>query len=145
VTSFNIADDTFIVCDPSVLAQSVVDPARTTLWWPDLQLVVTRDRGRQGVQWEVTGQWAGRGWIGTMEIWLEVVLDGVVLHHYVRLDPEGSTLSAAHIRDLTARYCTQWKRHVFALKDELEATRIMGLGAAASGAREQTMKPGLGR
>ena len=144
MTSFNIADDTFIVCDPSLLAQSVLDPARTSLWWPDLQLVVTRDRGRQGVQWQVAGQWSGRTWVGTMEIWLEVVLDGVVLHHYVRLDPDGSTLSGAQIRDLTARYCTQWKRHVFTLKDECEATRTVGLRAAAHDPRDQAMKPGRG-
>jgi len=88
-----------------------------------LALQVIRDRGRQGVQWQVGGTWAGRAWNGTMEIWLEAVLDGVVLHHYARLDPVGPALHAKELTSLNVTYVTNWKRHVFALKDEVESTR----------------------
>lgn len=128
VTTFNIADDTFIVCDAAVLGRCIVEPARTALWWPGLTHVVTRNRGRQGVQWHVTGQWSGRMWTGTMEIWLEAVLDGVVLHHYVRLDPVGEGLTEKRLRELTTTYAMEWKQRVFALKDELEAGRVVGVG-----------------
>lgn len=103
----------------------VNEPARHELWWPGWTLHVSRDRGRQGVQWQVGGRWAGRSWSGTMEIWLEGVLHGVVLHHYVRLDPLGPALLAKEATSLNVTYVTGWKRHVFALKDEVEATPIV--------------------
>jgi hypothetical protein len=67
-------------------------------------------------------------WTGTMEIWLEAVLDGVVLHHYVRLDPVGEGLTENRLRELTTTYAMEWKQRVFALKDELEAGRVVGVG-----------------
>jgi hypothetical protein len=123
VASLDIADDTFVVGDARIVARMVNEPARQRLWWPDLALQVIRDRGRQGVQWQVGGTWAGRAWNGTMEIWLEAVLDGVVLHHYARLDPVGPALHAKELTSLNVTYVTNWKRHVFALKDEVESTR----------------------
>ena len=69
---------------PDVVAQLVADPQRWTVWWPDLRLTTTRDRGRKGRQWAVEGALAG-----TAEIWLEPWWDGVILHYYLRADPAG--------------------------------------------------------
>ena len=126
VPILNVADDTFIVGDPRVVARLVNDPIRHQLWWPQLSLNVSRDRGRVGVEWTVNGVWAGQSWAGSMEMWLEPVLDGVVLHHYVRLDPVGRSLTDKQVAALNVTYATDWKRHVFALKDAVESTRSVG-------------------
>ena len=111
-----IADDTFIVAAPLDVAAVVADPARWLLWWPDLELTVTRDRGPAGVVWAVRGPLEGE-----MEIWLEPVADGVVLHYLVRAvtaDERPDRLRERRTRD--------WKRHAHRLKDELEAGREPG-------------------
>ncbi len=125
---FNVADDTFIVADPAVLARVIADPVRTAAWWPELTLVVTKDRGLLGRHWQIDGQWADVRWTGCMEMWLEPKLDGVIVHHYVRWDPVGEALDQRDLTQLTKRYATWWKRQVFALKDEVEAGRSPGVG-----------------
>ena len=53
-------------------------------WWPDLRLQVVEDRADKGIRWAVTGALTG-----TMEIWLEPSLDGVVLHYFLHAEPTG--------------------------------------------------------
>jgi hypothetical protein len=116
VARVEIADDTFIVAEPRDVAAVVADARRWRLWWPDLDLTVTRDRGPAGVVWAVRGPLEGE-----MEIWLEPVADGVVLHYLVRADtadPRPDRLRERRTRD--------WKRHAHRLKDELEAGREPG-------------------
>jgi hypothetical protein len=114
----DMADDTFLVAAPSAVADVVADPAAWTVWWPDLQLTVTRDRGLKGQQWAVTGALRG-----SLEIWLEPWGDGVVLHWYLRAGPGWSRRRTERER---ARRARSWKRHVFALKDRLEEGREPG-------------------
>jgi hypothetical protein len=126
VASLDLVDETFLVVDREQLAGIVADPRRWQQWWPDLALAVFMDRGAQGIRWSVSGAWTG-----SLEVWLEPVGDGVLLHHYARLDPAprgggAVTLSPRRIdreRRLRAR---AWKQHVFALKDELERGRAPG-------------------
>ena len=128
----DLVDETFVVADRGVLAAVVADPARWEQWWPDLTVSVFMDRGLEGIRWSASGSWAG-----SVEIWLEQRGDGVVLHHYQRLDPVDARSGTPHAvptdlagwrraareRDRRAR---AWKRHVWALKDELEAGRAPG-------------------
>ena len=117
-----IADDTFIVAAPADVAAVVADAGRWRLWWPDLELTVARNRGPAGVVWAVRGPLEGE-----MEIWLEPVADGVVLHYLVRADtadPRPDRLRERRTRD--------WKRNVHRLKDELEAGREPGLPRRAA-------------
>lgn len=115
----DVADDTFLVAEPAVVAELVRDPASWALWWPDLTPTVTRDRGVKGVQWAVVG-----ALVGSMEIWLEPWGDGVVLHWYLRADParpgRRTTRSGVDAR------VRAWKGQVHALKDRLEAGRVPG-------------------
>jgi hypothetical protein len=131
----DLVDETFVVVDRATLAAVVADPARWAAWWPDLRLTVFMDRGLDGIRWSATGEWAG-----SLEIWLEEVGDGVLLHHYARLDPvvrgavqpvpsdAAGWRRAARARTRRAR---AWKRDVWALKDELETGRTVGSPRAA--------------
>jgi hypothetical protein len=129
----DLVDETFVVADRAALATLVADPARWREWWPDLTLTVFMDRGLDGIRWSAAG-----AWVGSLEIWLEEVGDGVLVHHYARLDPvdratggprplptdSAGWRQAARAR---ARRARAWKRDVWALKDELEADRPAGM------------------
>lgn len=114
----DIADETYVGVVPGVLASIVADPRSWRLWWPDLQLVVTRDRGEKGQQWAVTGALRG-----SMEVWLEAVGGGTVVHWYLRGDPSSSAAikRAGRLRRDRERRVRSWKAQMFRLKDRLEA------------------------
>jgi len=138
VPSVDVLDDTFVVVPPRTLAAIFADPERCRRFWPDLRLTVYADRGDQGLRWTVRG-----ALVGTMEVWLEPVLDGTVLHYYLRADPadkDGTVLPAAPYRGSGGPRCRRAaaetrrrqlaaKRLAFALKDELEADREIGMGS----------------
>jgi hypothetical protein len=112
--SVDVTDDTFIGCAPASVAPLVADPVAWARWWPGLVVTVARDRGAKGVQWQVAGRLTG-----SMEIWLEPIATGTVLHWFLRADPPAalSPRRSARLRD---REVLAWKRHAFALKDRLE-------------------------
>jgi hypothetical protein len=115
--AIDIADETYVGCAPAVLAPAVGDPAIWAQWWPDLRLSVTRDRGVKGQQWAVRGALTG-----SMEIWLEPVGPGTVVHWFLRADPpEGARPGRSRTLDKERqRRVKAWKVHAFALKDRLE-------------------------
>ena len=82
VHSIQIADETFVAADPAAVGRAVSDRTALRRWFPDLGLTVVEDRAEKGVRWTVAGPLAG-----TMEIWLEPVLDGVVLHYFLHAEP----------------------------------------------------------
>lgn len=110
----DIADETFVRAAPDVVAPHVADTASWIRWWPDLVPHVTRDRGVKGQQWAVTGALRG-----SMEVWLEPVAGGTVVHWYLRADPRDA-VSARRARRTRERRVRAWKQHMFELKDRLE-------------------------
>jgi hypothetical protein len=78
----DVVDETFIAVPPSAVAAFFSDPSCWPKLWPDLRLSVYADRGDSGLRWTVRG-----GLTGTMEVWLEPVLDGTLLHYFLRADP----------------------------------------------------------
>jgi hypothetical protein len=110
----DIADETYVGCPPARLAPVVADPASWALWWPDLRLSVTRDRGPKGQQWTVRGALTG-----SMEIWLEPVGPGTVVHWFLRAEPDPPLRPRRADRERQRRV-KAWKVHAFALKDRLE-------------------------
>jgi hypothetical protein len=126
----DVADDTFLVAPRGTVADEVHDRGAWAVWWPDLRLTVTRDRGMQGLHWSIDGALCG-----SMEIWLEPWGDGVVLHWYLRATVAGGGrrprgVSRRPGRELDRR-TRAWKGHVHALKDRLEAGREPGSPADA--------------
>jgi hypothetical protein len=119
-----LSDQTFLAVPSPVLAQVVADPGRWARWWPDLEPVVSRDRGPKGQQWVLAGEIGG-----TAEIYLEPWHDGTLLNLYLRLElPARLAPGGRPDRDLRRRVLA-WKRAVTSLKDELEAGRAPGTPA----------------
>ncbi|MFI8565090.1 polyketide cyclase / dehydrase and lipid transport [Rhodococcus sp. NPDC078407] len=117
MSSIQVADQTFVAAPGDRVAQALASPERWRRWWPDLNLTVTEDRGDKGIRWAVRG-----GVIGTMELWLEPALDGVVVHYFLHAEPAGSggIATQQHARRVAGRAMT------FELKTELEAGRPAG-------------------
>jgi len=126
VPSVDVLDETFVAVPPAVLAAELAVPGRWRTLWPDLELRVVTDRGDAGVRWTVTG-----ALVGSMEVWLEPVLDGTVLHYFLRADPAGpdGTPAPAPARKGAAearRRQRAAKAIAFAWKARLEAGRAPG-------------------
>lgn len=83
--ALDLVDETFIAVPPSTVKAAFADPRSWSRYWPDLVLKVYRDRGDEGLRWTVRG-----ALVGTMEIWLEPVLDGTMLHYFLRATPADS-------------------------------------------------------
>jgi len=128
MSSIQIADETFIAADPVAVGNAVADPANWLRWWPDLRLTVVEDRGEAGHRWTVTGAVTG-----TMEVWLEKLLDGpdgVVLHYFLHAEPAGAAaweLAKMNLAKTTHRRRVAGKDMAFEVKRTLEAGRPVGV------------------
>jgi hypothetical protein len=125
MNSIQVADETFVAADPAEVGRAVSDPASWQRWWPDLRLTVVEDRGAKGIRWTVTGALGG-----TMEVWLETALDGVILHYFLHAEPSGVAawqLAKMNLAKLNHRRRVAGKRMAFEVKTTLEASRPVGL------------------
>ena len=115
--ALDVADETYLRVPPQTLAPLVASADSWRRWWPDLVPTVTRDRGAKGQQWAVTGALRG-----SMEIWLEPVGGGTVVHWYLRADPARRRVarSPRRVRRERERRVRAWKSDMYALKDRLE-------------------------
>ena len=118
--SVDVVDETFVVVPPQVLAAEFATPDRWRALWPDLDLEVITDRGAAGFRWTVTG-----ALVGSMEVWLEPVLDGTVLHYFLRAEPPGPRPARWAAAEAQRRQRAA-KAIALASKDRLEAGRAAG-------------------
>jgi hypothetical protein len=117
-----VADQTFVAAPGAAVADILVGPNNWRRWWPDLTLDVREDRGDKGIRWSITG-----GLTGTMEVWLEPSLDGVILHYFLHAEPQTAT------KDLTAANRARrvaGRNMAFEIKSRLEAGRPAGVAPA---------------
>jgi hypothetical protein len=129
MNSIQIADETFVAADPVEVGRAVGDRASWRRWWPDLLLTVVEDREDKGHRWTVAGALTG-----TMEIWLEPVLDGVVLHYFLHAEPSGVAawqLAKMNLAKVNHRRRVAGKNMAFEVKRTLEATRPVGVSRLA--------------
>ena len=122
MSTIQIADQTFVAAPAAAVAAYVADRSRWAQWWPDLVLSVRENRGPAGIRWSVAGALHG-----TMEIWLEPMLDGVILHYFVHAEPaarSGDPAADVHRRRIVG------KRVSFGAKQILEQGRAAGEPAA---------------
>jgi hypothetical protein len=86
---------------------------------------VAEDRADKGVRWVVTGALNG-----TMEIWLEPSLDGVLLHYFLHAEPSGVSarqLAGMKLARMTHRRRVAGKEMAFEVKATLERSRPVGV------------------
>jgi hypothetical protein len=129
MNSIQIADETFVCADPVDVGKAIADRANWREWWPDLRLTVIEDRGPSGHRWTVTGALTG-----TMEIWLEAVLDGVILHYFVHAEPSGAAaweLARMNLAKMNHRRRVAGKKMAFEVKRKLEEKRPVGVSRLA--------------
>jgi hypothetical protein len=122
--SIQVADQTFVAADPVDVGKAVSDVASWRRWWPDLRLAVVEDRGDKGIRWTVTGALAG-----TMEVWLEPMLDGAILNYFLHAEPAGVAawqLARMDLAKATHRRRVVGKRMAFEVKAALERSRPVG-------------------
>ncbi|MEU2179200.1 MULTISPECIES: polyketide cyclase / dehydrase and lipid transport [Nocardia] len=124
MSSIQVADQTFVAASGAAVADLLSGPNQWRRWWPDLDLEVREDRGAKGIRWSVAGALTG-----TMEVWLEPSLDGVILHYFLHAEPQPalpvSKLAAANRARRVAG-----KNMSFELKSRLEAGRPAGVAPA---------------
>jgi hypothetical protein len=129
MNSIQIADATFVAADPVEIGRAVSDPHSWRRWWPDLRLDVVEDRGDKGMRWTVTGALTG-----TMEIWLEPVLDGALLHYFLHAEPAGAAawqLARMNLAKMNHRRRVAGKKMAFEVKTRLERSRPVGVSRLA--------------
>jgi hypothetical protein len=120
--SVDVVDETFLAVPPAVVAAAFAAPSAWRTYWPDLELDVYADRGEEGLRWTVGG-----ALVGTMEVWLEPMLDGTVLHYFLRADPHGSPeLTPRQARREVQRRQIAAKSVALGLKMTLEDGRPAG-------------------
>ncbi|MCO1581698.1 polyketide cyclase / dehydrase and lipid transport [Crossiella sp. SN42] len=123
MSSVDVVDELFITVPPSTLAASLADPASWRAYWPDLELTVYADRGAEGLRWTVAG-----ALVGTMELWLEAVLDGTVVHYFLRAERPGEVpFTPREAQRETVRRQRAQKKVAFTWKDMFEAGRPVGV------------------
>jgi hypothetical protein len=120
VLAVDIVDETFLVVPPKIVASAFADPATWRRYWPDLTLSVYLDRGTEGIRWTVHG-----ALVGTMEVWLEPMLDGTLLHYFLRAELP-PTASRRDVDGERRRRQLAAKRIALALKSTLEDGRAPG-------------------
>lgn len=129
MSSIQVADQTFVAADAARVGAEVGEALKWSRWWPDLQLTVVEDRADKGVRWSVAGPLTG-----TMEIWLEPELDGVVLHYFLHAEPTGvsaAQLAKVNLAKLTHRRRVAGKKMAFEVKATAEGSRPVGVGPLA--------------
>ncbi|MGH3451169.1 MAG: polyketide cyclase / dehydrase and lipid transport [Haloechinothrix sp.] len=125
--ALDLVDETFIAVPQATVAAAFSDPRAWARYWPDLVLEVYTDRGVQGRRWTVRG-----ALVGTMEVWCEPMLDGTLLHYFLRATPVAPSGAPLPLRPRRLR--TEFDRRARAakaialeLKDTLEDGRRPGL------------------
>ncbi len=117
----DIVDETFIAVPPKLVATVFAEPASWRRFWPDLRLEVYADRGDQGQRWTIQGALTG-----TMEVWLEPMLDGTLLHYFLRADLSRPARRPRELRREYTRRQLAAKALSLDLKAQLEDGRAPG-------------------
>ncbi|MGW0180050.1 polyketide cyclase / dehydrase and lipid transport [Nocardia sp. NPDC003345] len=120
MSSIQVADQTFLAASGDAVAAVLAAPSRWRGWWPDLELDVREDRGDKGIRWSVRGALSG-----TMEVWLEPSLDGVILHYFLHAEPP-QPLPPRKLAAANRARRVAGKVMSFEIKDRLEGDRPAG-------------------
>jgi carbon monoxide dehydrogenase subunit G len=126
VPEVDVVDSTWVDVPPVTVAAALADPAQWSSWWPGLEARVVEWRGPKGVRWDVPVACGGSA-AGSMEVWLQPIDGGTVVHYFLRLDGTARPLRARERRRIEHRYRVHTKRAFWALADRLDPARIARL------------------
>ncbi len=104
----DIADETYVAVAPEALAPLLTAPSLLDDWFPAVRFEVFMDRAEKGTRWSVTGEIEG-----SMEVWLEPMATGTLVHWFVRGEPGLG-------KQVASRYTDLLNARMFAFKDEAE-------------------------
>ena len=121
MSSIQVADQTFVAAAPEYVAAAVGQRSRWRTWWPDLTLDVREDRGEKGIRWSVAGALEG-----TMEVWLEPALDGVILHYFLHAEPDAGGSPTRNLAEANRLRRVAGKQMSFGVKAAVERGRRPG-------------------
>ncbi len=128
MASVEVSDDTVILVAPEAVAAIVADRGRWVAWWPDLDVAVLVDRGRDGMRWTVAG-----ALVGVAEVRLVPQANGVLVRYALVAEPTepGSRSTPRRLPEsprgrreldgLRRRQAMAWKAVVWGIKDEAES------------------------
>ncbi|MGY0497722.1 polyketide cyclase / dehydrase and lipid transport [Nocardia sp. FBN12] len=122
MSSIQVADQTFLAAPGAAIAEVLSAANNWRRWWPDLRLDVREDRGDKGIRWTVAGALTG-----TMEVWLEAVPDGAILHYFLHAEPAAEPKSARALAAANRARRVAGRNMAFELKARLEAGRPAGV------------------
>lgn len=130
VSSIQVADQTFLAAPGAAIADVLSAANNWRRWWPDLRLDVREDRGDKGIRWTVAGALTG-----TMEVWLEAVPEGAILHYFLHAEPTAAESKSARALAAANRARRVAGRNMaFELKARLEAGRPAGVAPPVAAA-----------
>lgn len=121
MSTVQVADQTFVAAPAAAVAALLGDRERWRAWFPDLTLAVREDRAEKGFRWTVSG-----ALVGTMEVWLEPVLDGVVLHYFLHAEPAEPSEDGPSPAVLTHRRRVAGRDMAFWIKARFDRARSAG-------------------
>lgn len=127
MSSIQVADQTFLAAPGAAIADVLSAPNNWRRWWPDLRLDVREDRGDKGIRWTVEGALTG-----TMEVWLEAVPDGAILHYFLHAEPTTQPKSPRALAAANRARRVAGRSMAFELKGRLEAGRPAGVAPAVT-------------
>ncbi|MCW4355395.1 polyketide cyclase / dehydrase and lipid transport [Hoyosella sp. YIM 151337] len=128
MSSIHIADDTFVAASPGLVAAELSFESDWRRWWPDLAVSVREDRAEKGIRWRV-----GDALEGTMEVWLEPVLDGTMLHYFLHAEPAGGLIpQAGELADLNHKRRVAGRSMALEVKFRAERGRRPGEPSVSS-------------
>ncbi|WP_410876446.1 polyketide cyclase / dehydrase and lipid transport [Nocardia sp. A7] len=125
MSSIQVADQTFLAAPGAAIADVLSAANNWRRWWPDLRLDVREDRGDKGIRWTVAGALTG-----TMEVWLEAVPDGAILHYFLHAEPSAEPRSPHALAAANRARRVAGRNMAFELKARLEAGRPAGVAPA---------------
>ncbi|MFF5036555.1 hypothetical protein [Nocardia salmonicida] len=127
MSSIQVADQTFLAAPGAAIAEVLSAANNWRRWWPDLRLDVREDRGDKGIRWTVAGALTG-----TMEVWLEAVPEGAILHYFLHAEPAAEPKSARGLAAANRARRVAGRAMAFELKARLEAGRPAGVAPAVA-------------
>ncbi len=107
--TIDIGDETYVAVPPDVVAPALTAPTLLAEWFPRQTFRVFMDRGEKGTRWSVTGEVEG-----SMEVWLEPMAGGTLVHWFVRGEPTAGSEGVGR------RYVDALNARMFAFKDAAE-------------------------